>query len=340
MGRLFSRDKNKGELMRALFKQLPILVIAGALAVACGSGENSSGGGSTTAPGINGLPGNTVTQTTSYQSVDQVRAAFNSKGLNDGLANGTEIYHMGPYFNNSYGNGGINFQGGFCINLFGQTYGDCQNNNGQQDYLLDLLDNGVYKKVTAASTTAVSYQEPSGVSNQSGFWQFTYDNSATQSYSRNSQDYLKMLALDVPMNNIVESRVSPATITMSNGQQVAGQILEVVTGYSNYGQVSVSDIRRYVLSTNLPIAANPIAVINGMSPIVNGYYGPTAIVNGYLAFLGNSNVQGQALAVQSIQIPVMHIYQGGYYNGGTGWPNNGQQQQSVLTPVQNITIGF
>lgn len=310
--------------MRALFKSLPILVIAGALSVSCGDKSNSSGSSSSSS-GVSGLPGNTVTQTQSYTSIDQVRSAFASKPMNDGLATGTEIYHMGPYFNSNYSSSGINFQAGFCLQLFGWSAGDCDTQGtSQQDLLLAQLDNGVFKKATASSTTAVSYQEPSGVSNASGYWEYTYDTAQTQSYDRNNSQYKEMLGLDLTSANILDSKVSPATITLSNGQQIAGQILEIVTGYNNYGQQSIQDIRRYVLSTNLPVAANPIAVINGANPVLYGYNGLTALVNGYLAYLGNSSVQGEVQAVQSITINTMNIVQG-----------YGQLQQ-----VQNVVIGF
>lgn len=314
--------------MKALLtKTLPVLVLAGALSVSCGKGNNSSGGGSsTTSPVITGLPGNTYGQGSAYTSIDQVRAAFQNKTLADGLTVGTEVYHMGPYFNGNYGSGGINFQGGFCIQLFGWSAGDCGGNNGssQQDLLLDQLDNGVFKKVTAAAADSVSFQEPTGASNASGYWQYTYNGAQTQSYNRNAVDYKEMLGLDIPAQNIIQSYVSPATITMSNGQSVAGQVLEIVVGYNNYGQQQIQEVKRFVLSTNMPIFANPIAVINGFSPVMYGYNGLTAQVNGYLAYLGNSQNANAVQGVQQIVINQLHVVQG----------------YGQLQAVQNITIGF
>ena len=86
--------------MKKLFKTLPVLLIAGALSVSCGK-NNSSGGGSSSSTPINGLPGSTVTQTSAYSTIEQVRAAFNNKSLSDGLNNGSEIYHMGSFFTGS-----------------------------------------------------------------------------------------------------------------------------------------------------------------------------------------------------------------------------------------------
>jgi hypothetical protein len=313
--------KNKGELMQALIKKLPILVLASSLLVSCGKGENSSGSSSTS--NLNGLPGNSYSQASAYTSLDQVRSAFNAKALSDGLQDGTEVFHVGPYFNSSYGGSSLSFNAGFCIQLFNWSAGDCQNqSNSMQTYLMNQLDNGKYKKVSGLNTNSLSFKEPSGVSNTNGFWQYQYNNPSI-AYDRNSNAYKAMLGLDIPAQNIIASHVSAATITMSNGQTIQGQILEIVIGYNSWGQPSVSDIKRFVLSTNLPTFANPIAVINGMNPVVQGYQGQTALVNGYLAYLGNSSQQGQALAVQRIQISKLNV---------SYW---GQ-----LQAVQNITIGF
>lgn len=310
--------------MKALFKSLPVLVLAGALSVSCGKGDNKSG--SSSSPGAGGNTWDSVTQTQSYQSIDQVRSAFNQKAMNQGLSNGMEIYHMGSHFNSNYGGGGINFQAGFCIDLGFWSAGDCDSYGGpsQEDILIDQLNNGVYKKVTSSNASSVTYQQPTGVASDNyGGYVYTYNNAQNESFDRNSADYKEMLGLDIPANNLVDSKVSPATITLSNGQQVVGQVVELFIGSSYYGNTTVSDVRRYVLSANLPLAANPVAVISG---IVNGYYGPMATVSGYLGFIGNTT-SNQVQAVQSIKINQLHIHQSNY--GGF-----------QLTPVQNVTIGY
>lgn len=318
--------------MKALFKTLPVLVLAGALSVSCGKGDNKSGSSSSSGGGISGLPGNTVTQTQSYQSVDQVRSAFAQKSLSDGLTNGTEVYHMGLYFNGNYSGGGnINFSGGFCINLFGWTAGDCDNYGnggyGQDDLLLDQLNYGVFKKVTNAGSTSVTYQKPTGVvSDNYGGYVYDYTGAQNKTFDRNSTKYKEMLGLDVPAQNILESRVSPATITMSNGQQVVGQVIELFIGSQTYGNSYISEVRRMVVSTSLPVFANPIAVIDTVYQVYGGG-GYSALVSGYLGFLGDTNSQGNVQAVQSITINQLHYAQTNY--GGF-----------QLMPLQNVQIGF
>ena len=306
------------KVMKKLFKTLPVLLIAGALSVSCGKSNSSGGGSSSTTTPVSGLPGSTVTQTSAYSSIEQIRTAFNNKSLSDGLNNGSEIYHMGSFFTGSYASGGINFQAGFCIQLFGWSAGDCEGNN-QGDLLLQRLDNGVLKKVTSASATAVTFQEPTGVSDASGYWNYVYTNAQTQTFDRNSGQYREMLGLDIPAQNIINSYVSSAQIQLSNGQKIAGQVLEIVTGY-NYGngQNYIQEVKRFVLSTNLPIIANPVATITGVFQAYNGY---VATANGYLGYVGNNTA---ASAIQSIQISTLHVPS---YNG-------------QLQTVQNVTVGF
>lgn len=317
--------------MRALFKTLPILVFAGALSISCGKDGNQSGTSSSSTGGISGLPGNTVTQSQAYSSIEQVRSAFAQKSLSDGLSTTSSIYHVGPYFNNSYGSssGGIDFQADFCINLFGWSAGNCDDygSYGQniENMLLDQLDNGVYKKVVSATSTSVSYQKPTEVVQDNyGGWSYGYTNAQTESFQRSSDLYRKMLGLDIPAQNILDSKVSAATITMSDGQQVVGQVVELFIGSSFNGNSNVSEVRRYVVSTNLPLLANPVAVVGN---IYQSYSGYTASVSGYLAYLGNTTSSGAVKAVQSIKINKLHYPQ---YNFGS----------FQLQPVQNVTIGF
>jgi hypothetical protein len=314
--------------MKALTKSFLTLALVSALGTSCGGGSNKSGSSSSTSGGINGLPGNNLTQTQSYQSIDQVRSAFNQKALSDGLSSGIEVYHIGPYFNSGYGGGGASFDASFCIDLGFWSAGDCDNYGtpNQEDILLNQLNNGVFKKVSSSSSSSVTYQEPTGImSNNYGGAEYTYNNSQTKTFDRNSLAYREMLGLDIPAGNIIESKVSPATITMSNGQQVVGQVLEMFIGSSYYGGANITDVKRYVLSTNLPLMANPVAVISGVG---YGYNGAQATVSGYLGFLGTTGNSSAIQGVQRIQINQLHIPQGSF---------NGTIQYN---PVQNVTIGY
>jgi hypothetical protein len=100
-----------------------------------------------------------------------------------------------------------------------------------------------------AKATGVSYND------------FTYSNYVL---TRNHNDYRSMLGMSSSYNR---AKLSNATIELQSGERVQGVVVEYIKeGY--YGVPS--SIKRYVLSTNLPIAANPIAILNGLRAEVTG----------------------------------------------------------------------
>lgn len=241
--------------MKALFKTLPILIVAAALSVSCGKGENSSG--SSSSGGVTGWvpPGTTVTQQTSYGSIDQVRAAFQSKSFADGSQANSEFYHLGSFFGGGSG-GGININFNWCWN-------DCYTQQIVQA-MEDRIQHGRQVKVNSASTDSVNYSVATGVDENNGTPQFIYGQSG--SMNRNSGLYREMLGLNITENQLFGGsaegiKVMPATITLQNGSSVAGQMVEFFLGQkSNYG-CYVNEVRRYVLSSSLPIIANPVVAI-------------------------------------------------------------------------------
>lgn len=282
--------------MKALFKTLPILVIAGALSVSCGKGKNSSGSSSNSVAPINGLPGSTVTQSQSYQSIDQVRAAFTQKSFADGAPANSKFYHLGSFFGGGSGSG-ININFNWC-------WSDCQS---QQivNAMEDRIQYGRQIKVTSTSNDSVSYGVATAVDENNGTPQFVYG--STGSMSRNSGFYKEMLGLDISESSLFGGKaggikVMPATITLKNGTSVPGQMVEFFIGTnSNYG-CNVSDVKRYVLSTNLPIVANPIVAIeNGQAT------GKLSEVNGTNAIVQSITVTGynqfnyQSCTIQPVQ---------------------------------------
>ena len=246
--------------MKALFKTLPILIVAGALSVSCGSGDNSSGS-STSSNGTGWVPpGTTVTQQTSYGSIDQVRAAFQSKSFADGAQANSEFYHLGNFFGGGSG-GGININFNWCWN-------DCYVQQIVQA-MEDRISYGRQIKVNSASTDSVSFSVATGVDENNGNPQFVYGQSG--SMNRNSGLYREMLGLDISENNLFGGsaegiKVMPATITLQNGSSVVGQMVEFFIGHKSQYGCSVNDVKRYVLSSTLPIVANPVVAIeNGQA---------------------------------------------------------------------------
>ena len=59
-------------------------------------------------------------------------------------------------------------------------------------------------------------------------------------------------------SNFQETRVRPATITLSNNTTVEAVLVEHISKV----YTSINNVKRYILSTNLPVVANPIAIID------------------------------------------------------------------------------
>jgi len=292
--------------MRKTTKTLSVLMMAAFMTVSCGKKENNSGsGGSGGGAGIS-----EYTQTQAYGSIDQVRQAFAAKSIADGAPVATEIFHIGSYFGGSSGSGGFNVSG--CAQILFWEIGDCGTNTSQQEAeMMSRLTSGEYKTVFQASPNSLTYKIPTGVEVVNNTVQYTY-NGSDITYDRTDEVYKEMLAID--RNDILETRVSPATITFQNNTTIAGQIVEVVFGNNNYGNTQVTDMKRFVLSTNLPTIANPIAVLNGAYPSLSGYLAAVGTPSNYRM-------------IKSIQINTIHTYQG----------SNGNQGYSLM-PQQNYVI--
>lgn len=270
--------------MKALFKTLPILIVAGALSVSCGKGDNSSGSGSsTTSPGTGvwNPPGTTGTQGVNYQSIDQVRAAFQQKSFAADANTNSQFYHLGSFFGGGTG-GGINISFDWCWN-------DCQS---QQiiNAMEDRIQYGRQIKVTSATNDSVSYGIATAVAENNGVPEFVYG--STGSMSRNSGLYQEMLGLDINVSSLFGGaaegiKVMPATIQLQNGGSVVGQLVEFFIGQKSQYGCNVSDVRRYVVSSALPIVANPVIAIENGTPT-----GKLSEVNGNSAIVHSVTVNG------------------------------------------------
>tara|TARA_B100001971_G_scaffold129103_1_gene119004 strand:- start:43168 stop:44007 length:840 start_codon:yes stop_codon:yes gene_type:complete len=275
-----------------------------AFSVLSACGENKSGGGSSSkSSGIgNGQTGYT-TQGENYSNIDEVRNQYNSKSLADGISNGTNIYHVGTYFGGSNSGGGqvsVNVYG--CLNLIFWQVGDCDSNNGYDinSYLESALNMGRIWQVQAASGESISINEAYDVLNNDYLFQ-------PETFDRNSAKYREMLGLN--RNDIVDVRISNASITLTNGQVIPSTLVEYFYGNNYTGGANITGMKRFILSANLPVVANPVAVIDG-----NG------AITGYLSNVGNG------IKVKSLTVTRMH---------GTNY--YGQIQQTSGQQTVNIS---
>ncbi len=278
-----------------ILRKMPVLLLAAFIATACGK-KDDSGSSSSSGSGVSSFNNGINTSPMSQTNLDQIRSAFNGTSFASGLENNVEMYHVGPYYNGNYSNSGGGFDVQGCINLFGWEVGDCNGAGNMEQILIDQLQNGSVKKVISRSDNSLSYKEPVGVITQNGYSLFNYNGAQTETLNRESTSYKEMLGL-VNNTNIIKHYVHNATITMvrNNQQQSVGaKVVELIYGYNNgqFGQI-VTDIKRFVVSTNLPVAVNPIAVINGLYPV--NYNGLQA--NGALSYYGNGEVVNQISSI-------------------------------------------
>lgn len=237
------------------FIQLLILATLVTMLASCGK-QNSSGGSSSKksnqtdwyASGTNNGFGN----------YDDLKEYYTEKSLSDGLPNNTVIYHVGEIYGANYNNFefDINFNFAFCIgseNLFGND--DACNSFGGNTTadLNDIVDDGEYKVVRNSTSTTVSFDLATGASNNI----FTFANN--QTYNQTSPIFRKMLNLDnKPVNKVV---VSKANAYMTNKGNIQADLVEYFFQDGSY--------EAYILSPNIPVIANPVAVFGG-SYSVNG----------------------------------------------------------------------
>lgn len=231
--------------MKTLFIKLPLVLLSLVLITGCGK-ENSSGDSKSSLKNSIGVDGYTnVPQ--NFQNITEVRKAFQNKSMADGLTEGMDIYHVGTYFG---GQSGTGFSGSYeisgCLNLIFWQYGDCD--SGGYNYMEQMIsemesiiNNGRLLKVRSASANSVSVQRAVGVDSQA---EFIYSN---ETLSKDSGVLSQMVAGDEMFTTVRSARIS-----LSNGQQIEG-----VAVYNQYGV--------FVITTNLPLAANPVYVQSGTS---------------------------------------------------------------------------
>lgn len=217
-----------------------LLVFSLFFALSCGS-ENSSGGApaSTTNTNIGISDDGTIEPGNSsqvYGSIEELRSAFNSMSLETGVNTNSNFYHVGSKYQNG-GSGWIDID--FC--LF--------NCNQIEFQLEQVLKYGRVIKIQSLNqdSESLSLGRANGVENND----FTYEN---YTYTRNNHEYQSMLGFNLNFNEV---KFSKATISLSDGSSVLGVLVDYRTLNTFNGALIAR--KRYVLSTNLPVVANPIA---------------------------------------------------------------------------------
>lgn len=214
--------------------------------ISCGK-EQNSGGSSSGSNNSNWYSNGGSDNGSSFGDINSLRSYYNSKSMTDNLENPMAIYRTGPEFGGqsfSNSNSG-SFSLGYCINLFGKTYGDCGQSTGQTNYA-SILDRGEYITVQSASSSAVNYNKAISATNN-------YFNFQGRTFDRNNSLYQEMLNLDGKEVQYVV--ITPATIRLKNNQTIPGDHVEYF--YMDGSRV------RFVLSKSIPVIANPITVTRG-----------------------------------------------------------------------------
>ncbi len=229
-------------------KSVVALLAISMLSVSCGkkNGENSSGKPSSSSSDVSNL---TNSSTAHLKSLKSVQDAFAKLKDNTGLKAGDEIIHTGNAFvdfQHQYSNNtNINLGDAIGDNWFGNLFSgvNLSLGYGTSTNVSPTDTARIYKVESAAST--VKLVEATGVSNTG---EMIYSNPFN--YTRNDDLYRDMLNLD----NVTYEKVAvtPVKITLHDDSVINGTHIELFkSGW-------VAD--RYIVSTNLPVAANPVNV--------------------------------------------------------------------------------
>lgn len=229
--------------MKALFTKLPLACLALVLITGCGK-QNASG-----AKGINKAPG-----VTGAMNLPQVRDAFNNTSLSSGMENGDIISHTGPYFKSVTSScitkSWLIFSATACLDTYSSTL--------ERD-----MEESLIKKVASSSADSVQFQIPVDIDSQTG----TYIYDGTETFDRNDSAYKEMLSLN---QEPIETRISSATVTLNNSEKISGIYVEYFYGDKNNGHLNITSRKSFVLSTGVPVMANPMIAVNEHDQVIGG----------------------------------------------------------------------
>lgn len=253
----------------------------------CGK-SNSSGGG-----GVAPSNTSTVTSAANLTDYESIKNYYLNKNLSEGLSENMVIYHIGEAFGGSnvfsvnYSDIDLSdifdFNFDYCINLFGKLKGDCANN--QSNYtsnLTDVTKKGEYKVVKSIAADSVNYDVATGMSSYGLNF---------QGASFNRDDALFSSMLNLAGKSVAKVVVSDAKvyITQTNSDGTTSEQREITAKYVEYFFMD-NTIEGYILSSDLPVIANPIAVTKNHN------------LKGTLSLVGSIKVVSIAATIHTLQL--------------------------------------
>ncbi len=240
-----------------MLNQLLMLLLLSAVIAACGK-KNDSGGGSP-APAVT-TPAAGSSGGRNFTDYNQLVNHYKAKSMTHGLGAGDVVYHIGPFF------GGpsnavdfddlfdVDFDFDYCINIFGHTSGDCHQSSQNLNYYEDLINSGDYKIVNSGDHHRTTYRVAQDVTNNGV-------NYGTYVVDREDGVYKSMLNFtDLITNKVV---ITPATVQVvdmktNQSRTIKADYVEYFYQTSHSAQPFYMG---YVISNEIALAANPIAVV-------------------------------------------------------------------------------
>lgn len=226
-------------------------------------GEESSSSSSSSSSSMKGI---------NFKNYTELRDYYNKKSLTAGLADKDIIYHVGPEF------GGqdfyqydfdfdFDFDFGYCINLFGELKGDCADNQNNNNYNLDqfqaVVNNGEYMKVVERSSSKIDIDLATSASG----YGLVYERGV---FNKDDAMFREMLNLD--KKAVAKVVISKATVNAYD--EKAKKNVNLVSDYVEYFLADGSNtVRGFVVSSQLPLIANPIAVTTNFNYVGALSYG-------------------------------------------------------------------
>jgi hypothetical protein len=242
-------------------KSLLTLMVLAVVAIACGGGNTSGGGGSN---GGNG--GGPITQTNTSANYQSIKNAIESKSFQTGLNENVGMVHAGYAFTGNTGSFNVNFN--LCLGNWIQL-GDCENNGNPMSQYADM-----YRIMFVQSANQ----------NSATFRQLNTDGQHDiVTIDRSDELYRDMLNLNYSGNQLVRDPVvTQVNMQVGNSNNVRAYLVEYFYGY--YG--NITEVKRYIIAPDLPVAANPVAIID------QSWY--SAQLSGHLM-----EIQGQQVHLQA-----------------------------------------
>lgn len=220
----------------------------------CGK-ENESGGGDSKNTDWYGSNENDPTNLGNY---DRIRDYYEGYPLNSRLYLNMVIYHIGPayggddlYNNYEYD---FDFDVSFCGYFLFWEVGDCSSSYNQyaSNQYQGTVERGAYRVVTHYNAEKVTLNEANGYTD----YDFNFTNS---SFTRSNDLYRRMLNLDgKAVDRVVISKAKlHVTKRDRNGNNPKNESFD-----ADYVEYFFADktVEGYVLSTRMPLAANPVAI--------------------------------------------------------------------------------